>query len=239
MNGQDSQEQPNATPVNSEQQHIRQLVQRLAANGDTKPLVKIAEGMVTITESAEALFKAIAPTKQLFYRGGVVVELVQEGEGYEVKVLDAVAAQSRFEKYVRFVKQPTLNAPVQPTNISESKAKQYLKSEACRKLLPEFNGLVHCPFLVEKNGQLHRVEQGYDEVTGLCVAGARPTQNIALADAVALLDGLLSDFDFVTPGDRSRAIASFLTPALKFGGLISGPVPIDVAEANASQSGKT
>jgi hypothetical protein len=54
-----------------------------------------------------------------------------------------------------------------------------------------------------------------------------------------MLSGLVNDFDFVTPGDRSRAIASFLTPALKLGGLIQGPVPIDVAEANASQSGKT
>jgi hypothetical protein len=40
-------------------------------------------------------------------------------------------------------------------------------------------------------------------------------------------------------GDRSRAIASFITPALKTGGLIQGKVPADVAEADQSQSGKT
>lgn len=56
-----------------------------------------------------------------------------------------------------------------------------------------------------------------------------------VAEAVELLSGLLNDFDFVTPGHRSRAIASLLTPALKLGGLIKGPVPVDVAEANASQ----
>ena len=66
--------------------------------------ITIPGGPVTITESAETLFTAIAPRKQLFYRGGVVVELVNEGEGYTVQVLDAVAAQSRFEKYVRFFK---------------------------------------------------------------------------------------------------------------------------------------
>ena len=38
--------------------------------------VTIPGGPVTITESAEALFAAIGPRKQLFYRGGVVVELV-------------------------------------------------------------------------------------------------------------------------------------------------------------------
>ncbi|MEI6782853.1 MAG: hypothetical protein WCQ21_18250, partial [Verrucomicrobiota bacterium] len=43
--------------------------------------VTVPGGPVTITESAEALFRAIALKKQLFYRGGVVVELVNEDEG--------------------------------------------------------------------------------------------------------------------------------------------------------------
>ena len=187
------------------------------------------------------MFTAIGPRKQLFYRGGVVVELVNEGEGYTVQVLDAVAAQSRFEKYVRFSKNTrmgNLNMPT-PTTISETTAKQYLKSEACRTLLPKLNGVLHCPLLVEKDGRLHRVDQGYDDETGFFVASAQRTETVQVGEAVELLSGLLNDFDFVTPGDRSRAIASLLTPALKLGGLIKGPVPVDVAEANASQSGKT
>src|ERR1035438_1147668 len=203
--------------------------------------VTIPGGPVTITESAEALFTAIAPRKQLFYRGGVVVELINEGEGFTVQVLDAVAAQSRFEKYVRFFKNAKVgdqNMPA-PTTISETTAKQYLKSEACRNLLPKLNGVVHCPLLVEKEGRLHRVDQGYDDATGFFVASAQRTETVQVGEAAELLSGLLNDFDFVTPGDRSRAIASLLTPALKLGGLIKGPVPVDVAEANASQSGKT
>jgi len=92
---------------------------------------------------------------------------------------------------------------------------------------------------VEKGGRLHRVDQGYDDETGFFVASAQRTETVQVGEAVELLSGLLNDFDFVTPGDRSRAIASLLTPALKLGGLIKGPVPVDVAEANASQSGKT
>ena len=89
--------------------------------------VTIPGGPVTITESAEALFTAIGPRKQLFYRGGVVVELVNEGEGYTVQVLDAVAAQSRFEKYVRFLKTSKVGNQYMParTTISETIAKQY------------------------------------------------------------------------------------------------------------------
>ena len=62
---------------------------------------------------------------------------------------------------------------------------------------------------------------------------------MTLEQAVEFLTCLLSEFDFMTAGDRSRAIASLLTPALKLSGLIKGPIPVDVAEANASQAGKT
>ncbi len=170
-----------------------------------------------------------------------MVELINEGEGYTVDVLNAVAAQSRFEKYVRFFKTTKVGErymPV-PTTISETIAKQYLKSEACRNLLPKLNGVLHCPLMVETDGRLHRVDQGYDETTGFFVAIAQRLETVQVEEAVELISGLLRDFDFVTPGDRSRAIASLLTPALKLGGHIQGPVPVDVAEANASQSGKT
>ena len=186
--------------------------------------VTIPGGPVTITESAEALFTAIGPRKQLFYRGGVVVELVNEGEGYTVQVLDAVAAQSRFEKYVRFSKNTrmgNLNMPT-PTTISETTAKQYLKSEACRTLLPKLNGVLHCPLLVEKDGRLHRVDQGYDDETGFFVASAQRTETVQVGEAVELLSGLLNDFDFVTPGDRSRAIALPVDSGVKAGRVDKG-----------------
>jgi hypothetical protein len=49
---------------------------------------------------------------------------------------------------------------------------------------------------------------------------------------------LLRDFLFPTPGDRSRALASVITPALTMGGLVGGYAPLDIAEATAPQSGK-
>ncbi len=217
------------------------LEQPRVTTTDTLPVVTIPGGAVTITESATELFRAIAPHRELFYRGGVVVELVTEEGGSTTQVLDAAAAQSRFEKYVRFVK--PVRAPEQMlpsrTNISETIARQYLRSEACRTLLPKLNGILQCALLVERNGQLHRVTEGYDEATGFLITGGQPPMALSLEDAVLFLTSLVQDFDFVTPGDRSRAIASLITPALKLGGLIQGPIPVDVAEANASQSGKT
>ena len=50
---------------------------------------------------------------------------------------------------------------------------------------------------------------------------------------------MLSDFEFATQNDRSRAIASIISPALVFGGwLEGGHAPVDLTEADQSQSGK-
>ena len=157
-----------ATPRTSQQ---AQQFLRNSQPSRERPVVKIPGGATSITQSAEALFEAVAPTKELFYRGGVVVELVREAEGYRVQIVDAVAAQSRFEKYVRFFKTTKSGETIMDvqTTISEAIAKQYLKSEACRNLLPKLNGVLNCPVLVEKDGRLHRVDHGYDEVTGYFV----------------------------------------------------------------------
>lgn len=224
---------------------LNEFDENLAQNsiGETKsklPQVIIPGDATTITESAESLFKEIVPFKQLFYRGGVVVDLRQEGAEYEMEVLDAVTAQSRFEKYVQFVKANKKGQGCKHAIISEAIAKQYLKSDACRSLLPKLNGILHCPLIVEKkDGTLHRAGQGYDDVSGFFIAASKPVSKVNLEEAVQYMTKILEDFDFVTPGDRSRAIASLITPALKLGGFIKGPVPVDVAEADVSQSGKT
>ena len=219
----------------------REFFQQRREVTETLPFVTIPGGPVTITESAETLFRAIAPRRELFYRGGLVVELVADESGSATQVVDKAAAQSRFEKYARFVKpgRAAGQALPTPTNIDESIATKYLKSEACRDLLPRLNGVLQCALLVEKNGQLHRVVEGYDEATGLLIANGKPPERMSLEYALDFLTFLVNDFDFVTPGDRSRAIASLITPALKLGRLIQGSIPVDVAEANASQSGKT
>jgi hypothetical protein len=55
---------------------------------------------------------------------------------------------------------------------------------------------------------------------------------------VAWLKWVFDEFLFQTEADRSRALAALITPALKLGGLLPGSIPVDVAEANLSQSGK-
>ena len=195
---------------------------------------------MSVTESAERLFEEIAQHKRLFYQSGFVVELVDEESGPVINIIDAAAAVSRFERYVNFAK-PRRGDVLQldRTTITESTAKIYLKSEAARELLPKLKGISNCPMIYEVNGQLHQTEQGYNEQLGLYVTAPDVETDFPIADAVGLLADTLNNFNFLAPGDRSRAIASYLTPALKLGGFIRERVPIEVAEANASQSGKT
>jgi len=204
------------------------------------PWVTVPGGNVSVTSSAERLFGEIAQHKRLFYQSGFVVELVDEDAGPVIHIVDAAAAVSRFERYVNFAKQRRGDeSHLDRTTITESVAKIYLKSEAARELLPKLKGISNCPMIYEVNGQLHQTEQGYNEQLGLYVTAQDVETNFPIQDAVGLLDATLGNFNFLTPGDRSRAIASYLTPALKLGGFIRDRVPIEVAEANASQSGKT
>jgi hypothetical protein len=120
---------------------------------EPKPTVLVPGGRITHTESARQLFAAIAPRQELFYRGGAVVELVNQGNGHSIEVLKPVAAQSRFEKYVAFCKPGrTPHDPATPTTISKAQAEVYVNSEQCRNLLPKLNVISRCPLLVEKTG---------------------------------------------------------------------------------------
>jgi hypothetical protein len=90
--------------------------------------------------------------------------------------------------------------------------------------------------LIEENGKL-KVVSGYDRGSGILALDAAP-QYSTLPEAVELLKSLLVDFRFSSPADRSRAVAALITPALTFGGLLSGRAPVDLAEADQSQAGK-
>ena len=206
-----------------------------------KPEVMVPAGQTTITQSATALFGVIGPKNELFYRGGAVVHLCHEEDRLMIRPVDPASATSLFEKHVAFkqIKRAGMLVMSVATVITEATAKQYLKSEACRTLLPTLKGVVHCPLLVEIDGAVHQVNAGYDPVTKLYVSNPATMPTVTVGKAVECLDSLLTEFRFQSEGDRSRALASFLTPALKFGGFINGPVPVEVAEANASQSGKS
>src|SRR5205823_2508994 len=67
----------------------------------------------------------------------------------------------------------------------------------------------------------------------------REITDIQIHEAVEHLLQLFNDYDFVSGSDKSRAVAMTLSPAFRFGKLITEDFPLDISEADESQSGKT
>ncbi|HLP78242.1 MAG TPA: hypothetical protein VK327_15155, partial [Candidatus Paceibacterota bacterium] len=214
-----------------------------AAAADKLPHVILPSDDVTISNSAEDLFKLIGPSHRVFVRGGAVVTLVKRDDGMlALDILRASAARSLFEKHARLFAWRAGQhgeAVLKPVTCAHDMAEALLLSEEATKYLPRVQGLINCPVLREVGGELVAAGPGYDPVTRLLITGGKLLPVVELSEAVAYLNALHNDFDFQSEGDRARALASLISPALQMGGFLKGRVPADVAEADQSQSGKT
>jgi hypothetical protein len=97
------------------------------------------------------------------------------------------------------------------------------------------------PILVEREGEA-KVLTGpgyYPDVGGVYVFADFEPPELSLEKAKNLLLDLYRDYDFVSPGDLSRAIAQTISPALKLGNLLETDYPFDISLADQSQAGKT
>jgi hypothetical protein len=209
----------------------------------SKAMVTLPGFGVTISETAQALFGIIAPTHELFVRGKVVVTLSKNASGtLIIDPLSSSAARTKLEAFASFFA-PRAGRDgemvLKPSVIPEELAKALLASHIAAQELPSITGIVGCPILAERDGKLVTLRKGFDRTSGLLVTSGLEVEEVPVPEAVRAIRELVEDFSFQSEGDRSRAIASILTPAIKMGGLITGPVPIDVAEATESQSGKT
>jgi hypothetical protein len=210
-------------------------------DGNKSPaLLVLPSGIQTITDTAGELFPRIAAARALYLRGGVPMRLVKDQQdALTLEEMRPAAFRSSIERYGRLVawRVGEGNKPVlKPVCLPEEMARALLESEAARKHLPRIVGLINCPLIV---GDGEIVGPGYHEGTQMLVTGGTLPPVVELAEAVNALLDVLSEFDFQTPGDKSRALAALLTPALKLGEHLRGNVPADVAEADKSQSGKT
>jgi len=197
----------------------------------------------SITESAEKIFGVIGPTNTLFRRGGLMVEPVEDDLGNTMlKEVKPVAFRSRIEGYGRPVgawRTGTGGMVLKKVCCTEDTAKSLLASLPAQNLLPKISVVLNAPTLAEENEKLILLAPGYNKALGgVYVASGENPPEVLLAEAVASIKELFVDFKFPTSSDRSRAIASVFTPAFRIGGLIKGHTPIDLAEADQSQSGK-
>jgi hypothetical protein len=211
------------------------------------PILILPGNTVKIISTAEDLFSRLAKTNKYFVRERTVFKLVKDqGGGAErLEPLTARVLQTDMERYFKpCVWRAGKNdgGPVlKPTNCPKETAESLLVSSNEIDLLPGIRVIVNSPILAEVDGQIKILNRGYHDVHGgIYVRRSLDVPEISLKDAVNKLLALLDDFLFTHPSDRSRAIAQFISPALRFGQLLGdADFPLTVGEADQSQAGKT
>jgi len=207
--------------------------------GNQLPAVFLPGGPTTILESAQKLGDLLARTGEYFIRGGSVVTVGCDDEGLPIlEALRPTSLASAFEtvcKLKTYIRSGN-NFLATDTVCREQDARLIQDSSAFRQALPHIRILSRCPVLVERDGELIQI-CGYDRDSGILAFGD-PVDEVELAEAVALLQGMLAGFRFATASDKARALAAVITPALVFGALLNGRAPVDLGEADQSQAGK-
>lgn len=204
-----------------------------------KPEVFLPGASVPVVRSAAQFGELLAGTKCYFRRGQAVVKLGPDDDDEPVlQPVKPAALSSAFEMVARLKRwKQTKNGSVPAPGICpEQSAKLILNSDAFLNELPPIRLLSRCPVLVERGGELVQIV-GYDRESGVLAFGDE-VPDVPLDEAKDLLRELIADFLFASESDRSRALAAFITPALVHGGLLGGRAPVDLGEADQSQTGK-
>jgi hypothetical protein len=199
---------------------------------------------ISYTEAAEIIFPAMGEARKLFIREREVHEIHST---IESDILAPVSPE-RFSSLVETTHRRVARREVKTkdgvdsvvwrtTTFPSSSAKILLQTNSARTALPTISQLANCPILTPGG---HVLSRGYHpHAGGTYIGRGGKLQEVPFDTAVESLFRLLADFDFATASDASRAFASLISPALKQGGWIDDDFPLDLAEADQSQSGKT
>lgn len=204
------------------------------------PSVHLPYENVRICDTAKNLGMLMGKSLKIFNWGGVVVEINRQVTGYNsLQPIEPVRFRSEIEHYADLKRWKVIDGTREsmPVRCSKDIAEALLMARDFSSQLPAIKTIACCPVLVSRpNGRLVQV-CGYDHQSGILADGVA-VPLCALDQARELLTGLLDDFKFASEGDKSRALASMLTPAFVLSGLFKTRTPVDLSEANESQAGK-
>jgi Bifunctional DNA primase/polymerase, N-terminal len=210
---------------------------------DARPMLILPSATVEFQECARNCFPALAKTDKYFVRGHSVVELVHTKEaGVTMTELTATALTCRLEEHFtlfKWIVGRDGDLVLKPSRCSIDSATRLLCTTSAMAL-PPLELIVNFPVFTERDGQLEILQKGYHNVFGgIYVLRNREITEIPIHEAVEHLLRLFDDYDFVSGADRSRAMAMTFSPAFRCGRLIVDDFPMDLGEADRSQSGKT
>jgi hypothetical protein len=203
--------------------------------------IVLPSGGHRITESSGQIFEKMADLGTFFLWNGQVSEVVQDGAGrWLLNMLTPDAFRSRLEGLGKCVRLKNtggveIAVPAVPTRDHAN----VIMAATARNKLPLVRGVLRFPIARLVDGEPQLITEGYDPDSQWFVDANFDCQIPSLEEAIRTLNLLVEGFHFLTVSDRSRALALLITPLLKFSGLIHGPTPIGIIEADQPQSGKT
>lgn len=194
-----------------------------------------------IGKAGKQLGKLAAATNRVYLRGDQPMEVIDINGVRKLEPLTVGRAICLFDKLAAMVKviftQDGMKDKEIPTVPAKSFINLVLISDEFMRELPPISVISPCPVMIESEGKPVVVHSA-NTIEGVHAYGEPPTRYDSVKEAKAKLEEILVDFNFLTRADRSRALASFITPALVHGGLLKGRAPIDLSEADQSQAGK-
>ncbi len=212
---------------------------------DGKPELILPSDHTCFNECAKHCFSELAKTERLFRQGDLIVELIECSEGLKLVELAVEAFRSRLETYFTLRSYVSLRGggiALKKKICSHDNAKALLATEAALNQLPAIQAVVNSPvFAEDEKGKLTVLNQGYYRCNGGIYVLRKREINTAIKvdEAVKALLAIVKDFSFLAESDKSRCIAGFISPALRFGRLLDADFPLDLCEADQSQTGKS
>jgi hypothetical protein len=207
-------------------------------NGAAKgilPTVYIPGGAVRICDVAERLGQLIDQTEVLYSHGGALKRVARDHASKLVlEEVPTASLPSMFERVATLAKIKRDGA--ERCIMSKGTAELISESEDFQKQIRPLRTLSQSPVFIKRDGNLALIS-GYDRGSGI-LTDTWPVTGMPVAQAKELLQELLNDFQFASQADYSRAMAAIITPGLVLGGLLGGRAPIDLGEADESQTGK-
>lgn len=206
---------------------------------DAKAHIPLAQGknqhLDTIRELAPLMHDAACWVNY----GGSIARPTRDP--FVIRPVSPAEAVTELERAAYYYKVVTKNGESKKrfTSMNAGTAAIIISADAMKRGLPVARMLSRCPVLVARDHELVPIT-GFDRQSGIMVhPDARPPMHVPFSHAMDYLNALLADFHFATEGDKARAVAALITPAMMRSGLLdSARGPIDILEADDSQAGK-
>jgi hypothetical protein len=195
---------------------------------------------IGVNKSAQRVYAKLEAAGKFFLRGDSVVKIESVDGSTKIKLVRPHEFRGIIENHFkvrRVVKGKEENTVKKIHSVCSIETATSILENESRMMLPKIERVVDCP-IIDQKGNICR--EGYHAHLngGTSITGGE-AEIVPLEHAIDSVCELFAEYKFATSADRLRAIAMLLTTAISQGGLISGPFPIDVAEADESQSGKT